>query len=66
MKMVFEGVSRKIDGTGRIVLPKNLRSKYRLAEGDSVDYYTCTIDGKDYICVAAAAENVPAAEEKKD
>lgn len=57
MKMVFEGVSRKIDGTGRIVLPKNLRSKYRLAEGDNVDYYTCTIDGKDYICIAAAEEN---------
>jgi AbrB family looped-hinge helix DNA binding protein len=52
--MIFEGVTRKIDGTGRIVLPKNLRNKYRLNEGDNVDYYTCTIDGKDYICIAAS------------
>ena len=54
--MIFEGVTRKIDGTGRIVLPKNLRNKYRLNEGDNVDYYTCTIDGKDYICIAASEQ----------
>lgn len=54
MKMTFEGITRKIDGTGRIVLPKNLRSKYRLLEGDTVEYYTCTIDGKDYICISSA------------
>ena len=52
--MVYEGITRKIDGTGRIILPKHLRNKYRLIEGTEVDYYTCTIDGKDYICVAAA------------
>ena len=52
--MVYEGITRKIDGTGRIILPKHLRNKYRLVEGTEVDYYTCTIDGKDYICVAAA------------
>ena len=54
MKPVFEGITRKIDGTGRIILPKNLRNKYRLLEGDNVDYYTVTIEGKDYICIAAA------------
>lgn len=54
MKMISEGITRKIDGTGRIVLPKNLRNKYRLLEGDNVDYFTTTIDGKDYICIAAS------------
>ena len=54
MKMISEGITRKIDGTGRIVLPKNLRNKYRLLEGDNVDYFTCTIDGKDYVCIAAS------------
>jgi hypothetical protein len=53
MKPIFEGITRKIDGTGRIILPKNLRNKYRLLEGDNVDYYTVNIDGKDYICIAA-------------
>ncbi len=56
MKPVFEGITRKIDGTGRIILPKNLRNKYRLLEGDNVNYYTVTIEGKDYICIAAADE----------
>lgn len=56
MKPIFEGITRKIDGTGRIILPKNLRNKYRLLEGDNVDYYTCTIEGKDYICIAATEE----------
>ena len=54
--MTYEGITRKIDGTGRIILPKNLRNKYRLVEGTEVEYYTCNIDGKDYICVAAAEE----------
>ena len=53
MKPIFEGITRKIDGTGRIILPKNLRNKYRLLEGDSVDYFTYHKDGKDYICIAA-------------
>jgi bifunctional DNA-binding transcriptional regulator/antitoxin component of YhaV-PrlF toxin-antitoxin module len=56
MKPIFEGITRKIDGTGRIILPKNLRNKYRLLEGDNVDYYTVNIDGKDYICIAATEE----------
>ena len=58
MKPIYEGITRKIDGTGRIILPKNLRNKYRLLEGDNVDYYTVNIDGKDYICIAAT-ENKP-------
>ena len=56
MKPIFEGITRKIDGTGRIILPKNLRNKYRLLEGDNVNYYTVTIEGKDYICIAAVDE----------
>ena len=56
MKLIFEGITRKIDGTGRIILPKNLRNKYRLLEGDNVDYYTVNIDGKDYICIAATED----------
>ena len=54
MTPTFEGITRKIDGTGRIILPKNLRNKYRLLEGDSVDYFTLQKDGKDYICIAAS------------
>lgn len=57
MKPIFEGITRKIDGTGRIILPKNLRNKYRLLEGDSVDYFTLQKDGKDYICIAASDDN---------
>ena len=57
MTPTFEGITRKIDGTGRIVLPKNLRNKYRLLEGDNVDYFTYHKDGKDYICIAASDDN---------
>jgi bifunctional DNA-binding transcriptional regulator/antitoxin component of YhaV-PrlF toxin-antitoxin module len=64
MKPIFEGITRKIDGTGRIILPKNLRNKYRLLEGDTVDYYTVNIDGKDYICIAATEQDSAKAEEE--
>lgn len=56
MTPTFEGITRKIDGTGRIVLPKNLRNKYRLLEGDNVDFYTINIDGKNYVCIAATEQ----------
>ena len=56
MKLTYEGVTRKIDSAGRIVLPKNLRNKYRLVEGSEVEYYTCNVDGNDYICVKAVPE----------
>lgn len=62
MKPIFEGITRKIDSTGRIVLPKSLRNKYRLSEGESVDYYTCIIDGKEYICIAASEQDKPEAD----
>ncbi|OGX68629.1 MAG: AbrB family transcriptional regulator [Paenibacillus sp. RIFOXYA1_FULL_44_5] len=33
------GVVRKVDQLGRIVLPKSLRKKYRMNEGDPVEIF---------------------------
>lgn len=62
--MIFEGITRKIDSAGRIIIPKSLRNKFRINEGSAMEYFTCSKDGKDYICVAVAADE--AVEEKED
>ena len=42
---------RKVDGLGRIVIPKGLRKKYGLFEGADIEF----IDGGDGVTVKASA-----------
>ena len=34
------GIVRKIDELGRVVIPKEIRKKYKMNEGDNVEIYT--------------------------
>ena len=36
----MEGIERKLDNLGRIVIPKQIRKKMRLKEGDKLKIYT--------------------------
>ena len=49
--MVSEAISRRIDNTGRISIPKHLRKKYGCTEGVEVEFYTAEVDGKKFICI---------------
>lgn len=52
-----ECITRKIDNVGRVSIPKHLRNKFRMHEGDEVDVFTCVgEDGKQYVCFALAEE----------
>ena len=54
--MINENVSRKIDGAGRVIIPKHLRSKLEFTEGKEIEYYTTHRTGRDYICLALKDE----------
>ena len=46
---------RKIDDLGRIVIPKELRKKYRLLEGADIEFIDCgdgvTVKASSHICI---------------
>ena len=48
--MVNESVSRKIDNLGRIVIPKHLRNKVGIADGDELEIFTEEVNGRMFIC----------------
>jgi AbrB family looped-hinge helix DNA binding protein len=52
MCMISEGITRRIDSTGRVSIPKHLRNKYSCNEGDEVEIFTTEIDGKVFICIS--------------
>ena len=46
VKCVKLDISRKIDSVGRISIPKKLRDKYRIEEGDECPFFLFTADDK--------------------
>ena len=48
--MVNENVIRKIDNLGRVVIPKHLRSKLGIVEGDELEIFTEERDGRSFVC----------------
>ena len=55
--LVDEKVSRRVDSCGRVSLPKHLRTKFNMDVGEEIEFFTCDIDGKNYICLRAKEEN---------
>ena len=54
MKLIPENMSRKLDNLGRIVIPKGLRTRLNIADGDELEVFTTSIDGINYICLTNA------------
>ena len=50
--LIPEKMSRRIDSCGRVSLPKNLRSKYGMVEGEELEFYTLYEGNKVYVCLA--------------
>lgn len=55
--MVDEKISRRVDSCGRISLPKHLRLKYNMDIGEEVEFFTCEIEGKQFVCLKAKETN---------
>jgi len=52
MKFVKENTSRKIDSLGRVSIPKSMRDRLEILEGDEVEFYLFENDeGEQFVCL---------------
>ena len=51
MKISKENAIRRIDGSGRIIIPKGLRDRLKVDEGDEMEFYTISDEGIEYIAL---------------
>jgi AbrB family looped-hinge helix DNA binding protein len=54
--LIPENNSYKVDGSGRVVIPSYLRSKFRIEAGDQLEYFTSFIDDSWFLCVRLDAK----------
>ena len=54
--LIPENNTYKVDGSGRIVIPSYLRSKFRIEAGDQIEYFTSYIDNSWFLCVRLDAK----------
>jgi AbrB family looped-hinge helix DNA binding protein len=54
--LIPENNSYKVDGSGRIIIPSYLRSKFRIESGDQLEYFTSFIDDSWFLCVRLDAK----------
>ena len=58
MNIVCENTPRKIDASGRISVPKNMKNRLGFNDGDKIDFYTITDDnGEIYIGIKLVDES---------
>ncbi len=50
-ELIPEYSSYKVDASGRVVIPQHMKNKFKISNGDFVEYYTAFIEGKWFICV---------------
>lgn len=48
--MKATGIIRRIDDLGRILIPKEIRRKMKIQEGDALEIYTDDINGRPVFC----------------
>lgn len=49
MKLIKENVSRKIDSLGRVSVPKSLRDRLEIREGDMIDFFLLEDEDRFYV-----------------
>ena len=49
--MVETEYSRRMDGSGRLVVPVKLRDALCMSPGDNYTFFTHEIEGRTYLCV---------------
>ncbi len=51
MTFISENTTRKVDGLGRISIPKSMRDRFGIMPNDEIEFSTCHMDGEVYICL---------------
>lgn len=51
-QLIPENCTKNIDNLGRITLPKGLRDRWYLQNGDEVEVFTATVDGRQCVCLS--------------
>lgn len=54
--LIPENNTYKVDSSGRIVIPAYLRNKFRIENGDQLEYFTSFIDDSWFLCVRLDAK----------
>lgn len=48
--MKFTGLTRRVDDSGRVIIPKEIRRTCGIYEGDPLEIFTDKIEGKSVVC----------------
>ncbi len=60
MKLQSENTSRKVDGLGRVSIPKSLRDRLMINTEDQVYFYLLEDDdGRQFVCFTNKADSSP-------
>lgn len=59
MNLIPENTTRKLDNLGRIVIPKGLRTRLDISDGEELEFFTMQADGKNFICLTNNHEQDP-------
>ena len=43
--------ARRVDSSGRIIIPSQLREQLDIRPGDTLDFYICEDNGRTFLCV---------------
>ena len=68
VELVPEHGQYKVDGSGRIIIPAYMRNKFKIENGDYMEYFTAYVDGEWFMCCRKNEEYTAmkkAEEEKK-
>lgn len=51
MELIKENAFRKVDTLGRVSIPKGMRDRLEITEGDEMEFFALYVDGEPYICM---------------
>ena len=56
--MQKENTSRKVDGLGRVSIPKAIRDRLNIQVNDELDFYTFEENGVNFICMTNQGKKI--------
>ena len=50
--------ARKLDNTGRLIIPSQLRKELSIQDGETYDFYIHEFDGETYLCIKCDVQDL--------